>query len=955
MAPEQFQSEPITPATDLYAVGCTAYTMLAGRPPFQGHIGQLVLAHLHSEAPLIEEQASIPVPFAQWIRRLMRKSAAERFQTAEEALEALRAWSGDDTAPLSNPSPPSIPHEAGLIGASVLAHPVQSLSRPRGAWSQERFPNQPLAHPLHIGDIVLDRVLAQGATARVWLGHHLTEHVPVALKVLGSHVGQRNLQLQRELQAIARLNHPNIVVLYDSGDVPEGTTALSRGALPDQAPYLVMEYAPEGSLWDAMTSSPARRPSSWAEVRALLIGLLKGLAHAHARGVLHLDLKPQNALLWARPPSESTIKLGDFGLARSRDEGDEGAELATPVAEEPMGTPRYMAPEQFMDQRRDFGPWTDLYALGVIAWELVCGAPPFGGPRIAEYAAQHVTHALPKPQFVLEVPQGLESWLRRVLAKAPHQRFPFARDAAWALEHLDTATPPVERSMPLLTEPSNAEQAPVVPAGQGLYPLRQRPLVGRWTHRTRLWQALAAVRDTGQVQVVVLEGPSGYGKSRLARWLVELAHEEAIAHTLTARHGAAPGMAGLRRMLASHLGSLGLSGEALVQRLKRLWTERQLGEHDTWQPLAALLMGDSPRGSGIRPIRFANDAERFHLITTVLQRLGRHRPCVVWLDDVQWSAESIALVRHCTALAPKAQPPVLFVLTVNTDALEHHPAEREALELLMSHQPPGEQVMAERLTVGPLSEGESEVLVRQLLKLSPEWVHDVVLQMRGNPLFAVRLVEDWVQRQLLEPGDDGLRIASSTTAALPEDLHQLWSQAVERLLEAHPRALPVLELAAALGHEFAESELTLACIEAGLELTSEVLVLLQRRGLLVATEQGWAFSHAMFRDSLMRLARRGGRWADFNAACARMLDHAQPQGSEQVRLARYLMHAERYDEALTPLMASIHTYLDTSAFQRAEALLQTYDEAIGHLGLPDDDPRTLEGWLAWAQLYRLNW
>src|SRR5262245_24170105 len=134
------------------------------------------------------------------------------------------------------------------------------------------------------------------------------------------------------------------------------------------SPFLAMELANVGSLREHAT------PVDYPSVRHLLLQLLDALAHAHARGVLHRDVKPGNVLIFEDDLGRRAVKLADFGLAHALGRCPVDGELSATA-----GTPTYMAPEQHQGAWREFGPWTDLYALGCTAFRLVQGRPPFEG------------------------------------------------------------------------------------------------------------------------------------------------------------------------------------------------------------------------------------------------------------------------------------------------------------------------------------------------------------------------------------------------------------------------------------------------------------------------------------------------------------------------------------------------------------------------------------------------
>jgi serine/threonine protein kinase/tetratricopeptide (TPR) repeat protein len=279
---------------------------------------------------------------------------------------------------------------------------------------------------IRLGSFVLERPIARGGMAEVWRGVHVGEDMPAAIKVL---TGPRARDeafvraLKNEINAVARLDHPGIIVLYDRGEVTAEAAAQSEGRLSKGSPWFAMEMCSHGAL------SPRRFPLPWHTTRLLLLSLLDALAHAHARGVVHRDLKPGNILLSAPDDPRPGLKLSDFGIAQAL-EADAG------VADAHSGTPRYMAPEQFAGRARAIGPWTDLYALGCIAFQLATGSPPFSGDAL-RLAVAHSHDPVPAMRSVDEsFPPGYEAWVLRLLEKEPRDRFRVAADAAWALLQL---------------------------------------------------------------------------------------------------------------------------------------------------------------------------------------------------------------------------------------------------------------------------------------------------------------------------------------------------------------------------------------------------------------------------------------------------------------------------------------------------------------------------------------
>ncbi|MEL6182912.1 MAG: serine/threonine-protein kinase, partial [Myxococcota bacterium] len=306
-------------------------------------------------------------------------------------------------------------------------------------------------------------------------------------------------RFSREVQALAGLDHPYIITVFDHGVVTPDTARCSEGALEPGSLYLVMELA-EGAF------SRSSAPQDWVGLRSVLIPLLEALAHAHARSVIHRDIKPGNVLVTRDLNGAQQLKLTDFGIAFAMDDPSAREDEEVRV----VGSVRYMAPEQLLGHWRDQGPWTDLYALGCMAYQLLTGKPPFGHPQSPprEVAQQHLRHPVPRPQNRFPTPIGFERWLGTLLAKTPEQRFRMAADALEALKALDAPAIP-DAQVSLFTSASLTPSSPQFPAwhstrdlsaiatpsgvGLGLYGLRSIPVVGRDAEKRVLWDTLRQV------------------------------------------------------------------------------------------------------------------------------------------------------------------------------------------------------------------------------------------------------------------------------------------------------------------------------------------------------------------------------------------------------------------------------------------------------------------------------
>ncbi|MDP9236548.1 MAG: alpha/beta fold hydrolase [Chloroflexota bacterium] len=281
------------------------------------------------------------------------------------------------------------------------------------------------------------RVIGEGGQKVVYLVRDEQLDRECALSMIKSKLLDADdiLRLRREAQAMARLGvHSNIVSVFDFGE-------------EDGKPYLVCEYVPGGDLRQELRSAGGSLPLGRA--LALASDMARALALAHARGVIHRDLKPANVWL----DDNGNAKLGDFGLAFSLDR----SRLTAPGSV--MGTAAYLSPEQAVGE--PVTERSDLYALGCLLYEMVCGRPPFADTNATAVIAQHINAAPAAPSsHEPDVPPALDALILRLLAKSPAQR---PESASAVLEELRRvgdsgaahthAVPSASRSAGVMTEP----------------------------------------------------------------------------------------------------------------------------------------------------------------------------------------------------------------------------------------------------------------------------------------------------------------------------------------------------------------------------------------------------------------------------------------------------------------------------------------------------------------------
>src|SRR5436190_806535 len=291
------------------------------------------------------------------------------------------------------------------------------------------------------GRYKIEEPLGVGGSSQVYLARDQALNRDVALKVLDPEAasdGNLRRMFVKEARALAQLSHPNIVAVYDVGEV-------------DDSPFIVMEYLPGGSMKERIEQAG---PLKTGDAVRIAIEVANGLAFAHSKGIIHADLKPANILFDAN----DAAKICDFGIARNPQEDADTPQL--------YATAMYVAPERV--EGKSATVQSDVYGLGLVLYEGLVGKPPFTSTNAAVLLRDHVVRQpVPPSHLRPSLPKELDSIVLKALAKQPNLRYPKASDLAVALQRIENidkelATTRIVMADPLQDFVPRTEQSPVV-------------------------------------------------------------------------------------------------------------------------------------------------------------------------------------------------------------------------------------------------------------------------------------------------------------------------------------------------------------------------------------------------------------------------------------------------------------------------------------------------------------
>ena len=724
-----------------------------------------------------------------------------------------------------------------------------------------------------------------------WLGRD------VAVKLLNAGgLGEEARQrLLREARAAAQLNHPNIVAVYDVGFVQD----------TEGRPFIVMEWVQGETLY-------LRPPTALTEAVMIARQVCAALEHAHAHGVIHRDLKLENIL---RTP-DGAVKLTDFGLARS---------LSTRLTAEGrvLGTVFYLAPELALGQ--PFDGRADLYALGVVLYELTTYRLPFNADDPIAVISQHLyAPVVPPSTYNDKLPPALEALILRLLNKQPEDRPASAAEVREALEHIAH---------------SGERETTAVITGIGVSSPLERMARGRLVARehemaeaTALWRRAM----TGDAQALLISGEPGIGKTRFAREL------EALAEVSQARvfvgecypEGGAP-YAPIAPIIQVALPPLRPSpaADALPDYVLA--------------DLIALVPGLRARFSNIAPNPpldpQAEQHRLFESVVALLTPLARQTPILLFIDDVHWAdTGTLFLLRYLARRAPRLRLKLMIVLTYREVELDEARALNDVLADFTRER------LATRLKLARLSREQTRQLIAAMFD---ETIADAIeetvhRETEGNPFF----VEE-VCKSLID--DQQLYCAEGQWCCAPNLAELHIPQSVRVTIQARIGKLPApaqetLRLAAVIGREF-DFQTLRAASDQDEDTLIAALESAERAQLISEAGRGrgetFAFAHALI-PSTLREGVSGLRRHRLHRRVAAAIEALRPEA--------YHLLAFHYDEAGDEARAADYyarAGQQSAAVYANEDAVRYYSEALHPVTAPT--PARFDWLTARAGVYAL--
>lgn len=653
----------------------------------------------------------------------------------------------------------------------------------------------------------LESELGRGGMGIVYRAHDQLLQRDVAVKVLSSSSlgSQGRARLLREAQAAARLNHANIINIYDAGGV-------------DGMSYIVMELLDGASLYED-------RPKTLEDILDVTRQVCDALEHAHTHGIIHRDLKPENVIV----TSKGVAKLTDFGLSRS---------VSARISQEGVivGTVYYLAPEQAL--RQDVDARADLYALGVMLYEMVAGRLPFTADDPLGVISQHLNApVVPPSTYNNEIPPALDALILRLMSKRPEERPQSASAVRDALDHLYDST---DTPSDILANLSPLDR------------LARGRLIGRqeeFAAAKALWRSVLSAH--GGENTLIVTGEAGIGKTpflKEVRSMAQVSGARAFTAECYARssapyapiihflHQAQPLPEGLPDLVIADLLSLAPD-----------LTNRSVPVNPPLSPLS-------------------EQQRLFESLFSLFATLAERQPMALILEDAHWAdANTLLFLRHLVRRSRSTRLKLMIVLSYRPGDTEENRSFRDVMLDL------NQERLAVTIDLLPFNREKTRELLATMFtgELSEDFVDAIFKVTEGNLYFIEEVCKALIEEgKLYCDGSGTWKLDGIEALQLPQSIRVALQVRINRLPSS---AQELLRLAAVIGREFDYEVLRRACDQQDEDTLIEALELAERAQLIEevphhhphtpgsTTTERFAFAHALIptilRDEISTLRR----------------------------------------------------------------------------------------------------